>query len=459
MLLMLTAAASTQTGAAWGSHAFPAIGPAGVVAVRQLVASAVLLPLTRPAVHRLTRAQWLRVLWLAAMFAGMNLGLYAAVERIGLGLAVTLEFLGPLAVALLGSRSVRDLALAVVAGIGVYVLVLPGPSSDYLGVAFGLVAAACWGGYILANRAVGQALPGVQGTALATAVSATAYLPVLVWLSVTGRFTTEAFGYAVVAGVLSTVVPYTLDLLVLRRVPASVFGIAMSAHPVLAALVGMVLLGQLLALHEWVGMAVIVLANAVTMSGLGRGPRRRSPRERTARPGTPSVRRACWGAAPAPARGGGSMRPLTDEVTLHMAAPPEEVWALVSDVTRIGEFSPETVAGRWTGGSTGPEEGATFAGKVVRNGRGPTYWTACKVTRLEPERFFEFSVGTKKVAINNWGYRLEPSGEGTDVTEYYRLEPVLPLRIYWALLGRLRGRTNAQGMRTTLERIKAVVEA
>ncbi|WP_281965080.1 SRPBCC family protein [Serinicoccus marinus] len=153
------------------------------------------------------------------------------------------------------------------------------------------------------------------------------------------------------------------------------------------------------------------------------------------------------------------MRPLTDEVTLHMDAPPEQVWALVSDVTRIGEFSPETVAGRWTGGSTGPEVGATFAGKVVRNGVGPTYWAACRVTRCEPERLFEFSVGTKTVAVNNWGYRLQPSGGGTDVTEYYRLEPMLPLQIYWALLGRLRGRTNVRGMRTTLERMRAVVEA
>ena len=282
VLLMLTAATSTQVGAAWGSHAFAAIGPAGVVAVRQLVASAVLLPLTRPDVRRLTRGQWARVVWLAAMFAGMNLGLYAAVERIGLGLAVTLEFLGPLAVGLLGSRSVRDLALAVVAGVGVYVLVLPGPSSDYLGVAFGLAAAACWGGYILANRSVGAALPGVQGTALATAVSATAYLPVLVWLALTDRFTPAAFGFAVVAGVLSTVVPYTLDLLVLRRVPAAVFGVAMSAHPVLAALVGLVLLGQLLALHEWVGMALVVAANAVTMGVSGRRPPGSGPGSRPA---------------------------------------------------------------------------------------------------------------------------------------------------------------------------------
>lgn len=274
VLLMLTAATSTQTGAAWGSHAFGAIGPAGVVAVRQLVGALVLLPVARPDVRALTRSQWARVLVLAAMFAGMNLMLYTAVERIGLGLAVTLEFLGPLAVALLGSRSWRDLVLALAAGLGVYVLVLPGPSSDGLGIAAGLLAAACWGGYILANRSVGATLPGVQGTALATAVSCFAYLPVLAWLAVDGRITAATLGFAVVAGLLSTVVPYTLDLLVLRRVPARVFGIAMSGHPVVAALVGWVMLGQVLDLHEWVGMGLIIAANALTVAAPGR---RRTP--------------------------------------------------------------------------------------------------------------------------------------------------------------------------------------
>ncbi|MGD8151310.1 EamA family transporter [Ornithinimicrobium sp. Y1694] len=270
VLLMLTAATSTQAGAAWGSHAFSAIGPAGVVAIRQLVGAAVLLPIARPKVRSLTWAQWRPVLLLAAMFAGMNLGLYLAVERIGLGLAVTLEFLGPLAVAILGSRRPRDVLAAVAAAGGVYLLVLPGPSSDLIGIACGLAAAACWAGYILTNRAVGAVLPGVQGAALATAVSATAYLPVLVWLGQSGRITLAAVGFALVAGVLSTAVPYALDLLVLRRVPANVFGIAMSAHPVVAALVGMVLLGQLLEPHEWAGLLVIVSANAAVLVGAGR---------------------------------------------------------------------------------------------------------------------------------------------------------------------------------------------
>ena len=149
---------------------------------------------------------------------------------------------------------------------------------------------------------------------------------------------------------------------------------------------------------------------------------------------------------------------MSGEVSLRMAAPPERVWALVSDVTRIGEFSPETFEARWTRGSTGPEVGAYFKGHVRRNGVGPTYWTPCQVTACVPGELFEFRVGTEEVAVNNWGYRLETDGDGTGVTEYFRLEPRLPLRLYWLVLGRLRGRTNDKGMRTTLERMKKVVE-
>ncbi len=151
-------------------------------------------------------------------------------------------------------------------------------------------------------------------------------------------------------------------------------------------------------------------------------------------------------------------RPLGGEVSLYMDAPPEKVWALVSDVTRIGEFSPETFEARWTRGSTGPEVGASFKGHVRRNGVGPTYWSTCQVTQCVPNEVFEFAVGTDDVTVNNWGYRLEPDGGGTTVTEYFRLEPSLPLRLYWTFLGPLRGRTNEKGMRTTLERMKAVVE-
>ena len=152
------------------------------------------------------------------------------------------------------------------------------------------------------------------------------------------------------------------------------------------------------------------------------------------------------------------MRPMGGEVSLHMKASPAEVWDLVSDVTRIGEFSPETFEARWTRGSTGPEVGASFKGHVKRNGVGPTYWSPCQVTKCVPLEVFEFSVGTDDVTVNNWGYRLQAENGGTRVTEYFRLEPKLPMRIYWTVLGRLRGRTNERGMRTTLERMKAVLE-
>jgi hypothetical protein len=156
------------------------------------------------------------------------------------------------------------------------------------------------------------------------------------------------------------------------------------------------------------------------------------------------------------------LRPMTGQVSLRMAAAPSEVWDLVSDVTRIGEFSPETFEATWIRGATGPAVGAQFKGHVRRNGVGPTYWTLCTVTVCEPERVFEFAVGNDALTTNNWGYRLEPSpgtdGEGTLVTEYFRVEPNLPMRLYSMVLGPLRGRTNERGMRTTLERMKAVVE-
>jgi uncharacterized protein YndB with AHSA1/START domain len=153
------------------------------------------------------------------------------------------------------------------------------------------------------------------------------------------------------------------------------------------------------------------------------------------------------------------LKPLGGEVTVTIEAPVREVWALVSDVTRIGEFSPETFEARWTRGSTGPEVGATFKGHVKRNGVGPTYWSGCQVTKCVEDEVFEFAVGTEKVTVNNWGYRLRAVGPSTtEVTEYFRLEPRLPLRLYWLVLGRLRGRTNEKGMRQTLERMKAVLE-
>ena len=150
---------------------------------------------------------------------------------------------------------------------------------------------------------------------------------------------------------------------------------------------------------------------------------------------------------------------MQGSVTIHMAAPPERIWDLVSDVTKIGRYSPETLEAEWLDGATGPAVGARFRGHVKRNGRGPMYWTTCNVVASEPGREFAFAVGKPGKELNTWRYRLEPAGGGTDVTESFELKPILPLRLYWALLGWARGRTNEEGMRTTLERIKAEVES
>jgi hypothetical protein len=142
-----------------------------------------------------------------------------------------------------------------------------------------------------------------------------------------------------------------------------------------------------------------------------------------------------------------------------MAASPRVVWDLVSDVTRIGEFSPETFEAEWVDGAAGPEVGAHFRGHVKRNGIGPVYWTNCKVIYCEPEKDFGFGVYSVGGRVNTWRYQLAAKDGGTDVTESFELTPMPALRLYWAVLGKLRGRTNLRGMQQTLERIKAVAEA
>ncbi|MFI5795746.1 EamA family transporter [Streptomyces sp. NPDC051677] len=256
---------SNQTGAAIGSLAFPVLGPTGVVAVRQYVAALVLLAVGRPRVRSFTRRQWGPVLLLALVFGTMNLSLYTAIDRIGLGLAVTLEFLGPLTIALAAARRRVDACCAAIAAAGAVTLMRPQPSTDYLGMGLGLLAAVCWASYILLNRTVGRRVPGAQGSAAAAAVSAVLFLPVGVVLVLREPPTATAVGYAVAAGVLSSAVPYLADLLTLRHVPPAAFGLFMSVNPVLAALVGWIGLGQGLGLVDWSAIGAVVCANALSI--------------------------------------------------------------------------------------------------------------------------------------------------------------------------------------------------
>ena len=268
--LMTGSAASNQLGAATAALAFPALGPVGVVAVRQWVAGALLLATARPRFTSFTRDQWRPVLALALIFGTMNLSLYAAVDRIGLGLAVTLEFLGPLSVALLASRRAIDLGCALLAGAAVAVLARPQPTTDYAGILLALLAAACWAGYILVNRVAGARLPGSQGPAAAAGLSALLYVPIGIWALASHPVTAAALDRAATAGLLCSAVPMVADTLALRRVPARFFGVFMSVNPVFAALTGLVVLGQSPGAAGRLAIAAIVAATTISVGMAGR---------------------------------------------------------------------------------------------------------------------------------------------------------------------------------------------
>jgi len=147
-------------------------------------------------------------------------------------------------------------------------------------------------------------------------------------------------------------------------------------------------------------------------------------------------------------------------VTLHIDAEPTRVWELISDITRMGEYSPEVFEAEWLDGATGPAVGARYRGHVKRNERGPTYWTTCKVTECSPGEVFEFGVMMGDKAMNTWRYEFAPgAGGGTDATESFRLSGKILPALWYPLGGFLRQRRNERDMLRTLERVKAVAEA
>ena len=149
---------------------------------------------------------------------------------------------------------------------------------------------------------------------------------------------------------------------------------------------------------------------------------------------------------------------MDGSVTVSMKAPADKIWNLIADVRNTGRFSPEVMEAEWVGPATGPALGARFRGHVKRNEIGPVYWTTCEVTACEPGREFGFAVLLNGKAVNNWHYRLAETDGGTDVTESFRLDDSLTMKLFSVFGGQLRRRRNIRDMRKTLERIKAVVE-
>jgi inner membrane transporter RhtA len=269
--LVLMGIASVQVGAAFATKLFVHLGPAGTVLVRVLFAAVVLCAIWRPNLRRHTSSE----LRLAALFglslAFMNLSFYEALDRIHLGVAVTLEFVGPLAVSLAGSRTRRDVGLAMLAGTGVALLGGFG-ASDALGVVFALVAGGFWAAYILLNARVGRSFSGGGGLAIAMAIGTVPLLPFGIADAGARLLHPEFLAVGLAVAMLSSVVPYSLELEALRRIRPQVFGVLMSLEPAMAALAGLVVIGQGLSLIDVAGIALVITASAGATLGARAAP-------------------------------------------------------------------------------------------------------------------------------------------------------------------------------------------
>lgn len=258
--LVLLGIFSAQLGSALATRLFGAVGSFGAVALRLFFASTVLLLFWRPSL-RLDRRTRLVVLGYGAVLGSMNLCFYQSLARIPLGIAVTTEFLGPLTVALAGSRRWLDSLWAVLAGGGVILLTQGGGRIDLVGVLFALAAGTFWGLYILMGAALGRHTSEGDGLALGMAIAALVTVPFGVAASGTALLRPWVLAVGLGVALLSSVLPYTLDLEALRRIPPRVFGILMSLEPAVAAGIGLVVLGEALGWSQWLAVVCVVAAS------------------------------------------------------------------------------------------------------------------------------------------------------------------------------------------------------
>jgi inner membrane transporter RhtA len=262
--LILFGIVSVQVGAGLAKNLFARSSPDAVVMMRLLTSAVVLGVVYRSALRDLRRLHSWRDIGVAAMFgltlAGMNACFYQALARLPLGIAVTIEFLGPLSVSILASRRRLDLVWALLALGGVGLLARGDGDVTFVGVGFGLLAAAGWAGYILLSGATGRRFSGSSGLAVASIVGALVMLPVGIGTAGTKLLDPELLLVAAGIGLLSSVIPYSLELEALRRVSARLFGILMSLEPAVGALVGLVFLGEILSWHEWLAIGLVIAA-------------------------------------------------------------------------------------------------------------------------------------------------------------------------------------------------------
>ncbi|WP_205704245.1 DMT family transporter [Hymenobacter sp. UV11] len=260
---VLLAILSVQGGAAIAKGLFPVLGAAGTVGLRIGISAVLLLVAVRPRLGQLQAAQWRAVVPYGLALGTMNFLFYCALARIPLGLAVTLEFVGPLAVALAGSRRWADVVWVLLAGAGIALLAPWGGSNlDTLGMLFALLAGGAWAMYIVLGGRVAAVLPGPQGVAVGMLFASLAVLPFSVAAGGWAHLTPQLLAAGTALAVLSSALPFTLEMNALRQLPSRTFSILMSLEPAAAAVCGLVFLHERLTLAQWLAVALVMAASA-----------------------------------------------------------------------------------------------------------------------------------------------------------------------------------------------------
>ncbi len=259
--LVLTAIISVQVGAAFAKSLFVLTAATAVAWLRMAVAAVIFWVVARPRLTGRTWPQWRVAIGYGIALATMNWAIYQSFARIPIGLAVTIEFLGPLGVALTGSRRPRDLVWIALAGVGVALLGVVPSDVDWVGVGFALLAAGAWAAYIVLSGPTGRVWSGVTGVTVGSLVGALVFAVPGVLAGGASLWQPQVLGLAVVVGIMSSVIPYGLEMIARRDIPAGVFGILMSLEPAAAALAALVVLGEQLGLVELVAMACVTVAS------------------------------------------------------------------------------------------------------------------------------------------------------------------------------------------------------
>jgi inner membrane transporter RhtA len=270
--LVIGSIVSVQFGAAFGKSLFTVADPTAIAWLRMAVAAALFWAFARPRLRGRTWPEWRVVIGYGITLATMNWAIYQSFARIPIGLAVTIEFLGPLAVALFGSHRVRDLLWVALAAVGVALLGVFPTSVDWLGVGYALLAGAAWACYILLSGPTGAAWEGITGVSVGSLVGALVFLVPGVVAGGTALWQPRVLLLGAAVGVLSSVIPYGLEMIARRRIPAGVFGILMSLEPAAAALAALLVLGEQLGWAEWLAMACVIVASVGSTRALSRAP-------------------------------------------------------------------------------------------------------------------------------------------------------------------------------------------